>query len=92
MKLVGQPHAGGAFLDLLTGGAVVSSADRDSRIGWDFDNPIELGETTMRFPVLILPFIAAALLGESISAIGPFVPVLRDILWNRRHWNAVMLV
>jgi len=70
-----QPHtwlanAGhdGAFLDLPIGGAVVSSADQDSRIRWDFDNPIELGETTMRLPVLILLFIAAALLGECIGA------------------------
>jgi len=69
-NLTPESNAGhsGAFLDLLIGSAVVSSADRDSRIGWDFDNPIELGETTMRLPVLILPFIAAALLGESISA------------------------
>jgi hypothetical protein len=59
---------GGAFLDLLIGSAVVSSAGRDSRIGWDFGNPIELGETTMRLPVLILLFIAAASLGESIGA------------------------
>jgi hypothetical protein len=49
----------------------------------------------MRLPVRILLFIAAALLGESLGASaqsGTFVPVLRDILWNRRHWNAVMLV
>ncbi len=74
MRLVGnhtrESNAGhsGTFLDLLIGSAVVSSAGRDSRIGWDFGNPIELGETTMRLPVLILLFIAAALLGESIGA------------------------
>jgi len=47
-NLTPESNAGhsGAFLDLLIGSAVVSSAGRDSRIGWDFGNPIELGETT----------------------------------------------
>ena len=65
-----QSNAGhsGTFLDLLIGSAVVSSAGRDSRIGWDFGNPIELWETSMRLRVLTLLFIAAALLSASIAA------------------------
>jgi hypothetical protein len=47
----------------------------------------------MRLPVLILLFIAAALLSESIGASAQSArsyPGLRDILWDRRRRDAIV--
>src|SRR5260370_8795102 len=62
----GNPTRGhiGAFLDLLIGGAAFSGTGLDDRIGWDFGNPLELWETSIRLPILTLLLIAAALLAE----------------------------
>ena len=74
VRLAGTPRRNptrghiGAFLDLLIGGAAFSGTGLDDRIGWDFGNPLELWETSMRLPILTLLLIAAALLGESFTA------------------------